>query len=456
MARLPRGSRARATVFVVTLVVVVAGVTGVPAVIGPDPSDHPEYAVDALVPERAESTGEPAIEPRETGGTVLIDVAHFNRFEPADIEPLLATITAAGYEVDLLELDEDLDRELAAADAFVVINPGRRYTEAEAARVEWFVDRGGRLALLGEPTQAELSGVGVVTRESRMSPLSARFGLDFGEAHLYSMEENDGNHLNIFAVPDGASALTEGVSRAALFTSTTIQVREGRAVLVAGESTRSVRTDATGRYAVAAVNGNVLAIGDATFLRHGNYQVVDNDRLVTNLVRFLIGGDRDLSLRDYPAFVSENPTIHYTGPAVLPAAQEIARDRRDDGEQPTLLLQRRPGPNRTDVLVTTFDFLGQRGGLGTGIRAGGGRVLVAGYESNARGIIVARAPASGYDLIVAADTPARARQGAAMVVGGSIDDYLVSGRTAVFRTTDAVRVVTGDGDGGNESDGGAE
>lgn len=451
MARLPRSSRARATVFVVTLVVVVAGVTGVPAVIGPDPGDHPEYAVDVVVPERANSTGEPAVERREAGGTVLVDVAHFNRFELSEIEPLLAAITAAGYEVDLLELDERLDEELSGADAFVVIDPGRRYSEAEAGRVEAFVDAGGRLVLLGEPTQADLGGVGVVTRRSQMAPLSSRFGLEFGESYLYDMGENDGNHRNVFARPEGSSTLTEGVSRASLYTTTTIQVREGRAVLLAETGARSARTDATGRYAVAAVNGNVLAVGDTTFLEHGNYQVVDNERLVANLVRFLVDGQRVHTLRDYPAFVADDPSVHYTGPALLPAAQAIASDLREDGHQPTLLLQRRPGPNRTDVLVTTFDFLGTRGPLGTGIR-GGDRVLVAGYESDARGIVVARAPASGYDLVVAADTPTRARQGAEMVVGGSIDPYLVTDRAAVFRTNDAVRVVGGDG--GNETDAG--
>ena len=445
MRRLPRGSRPRATVFVVTLVVVVAGVVGVPAVIGPGDGDHPEYAVDALVPERADSTGEPTVEARNDTGVVLVDVAHFNRFDPEEIEPLLGAITRAGWEVDLLELDEDLDRELAAADAYVVVNPGRRYSEAEAGRVEQFVDRGGRLVLLGEPTQAQLSGVGIITRTGNMNPLSTRFGLEFGEAHLNNMAENDGNHLNVFARPDGAAAVTDGVARAALFTAAPLQVREGRAVLYAGDGTRSSRTDAAGPYPVAAVNGNVLAVGDSTFLRHGNYQVADNERLVGNLVRFLLGGRGGELLRSYPAMVGESPAIHYTGPALLPAAQAVAEDVRTDGGRPTLALNRRVGPDRTDVLVTTYGFLANRGPQGTGIRsATGSRVLVGRYESNATGVIVVRAPAEGYDLVIAADTPERARQ-AAGILGGDegIGRYLVDDRTAIVRTTDAVRLVGG-------------
>lgn len=446
MRRLPRGSRARGTVFVVTLVVVVAGVVGVPAVIGPGDGHHPEYAVDALVPERADSTGEPTVEPRNHSGVVLVDVAHFNRFDPEDVEPLLRTVTAAGWEVDLLELDEDLDRELAGADAFVVVNPGRRYTEAEAGRVEQFVDRGGRLLLLGEPTQAQLSGVGIVTRTGKMNPLSTQFGLEFGEAHLYNMVEHDGNHLNVFARPDGGAAVTDGVTRAALYTATAVQVREGRAVLYAGDGTRSARTDAAGSYPVAAVNGNVLAVGDSTFLRHGNYQVVDNERLVGNLVRFLLGGRGGQLLRSYPGLVSEDPSIHYTGPALLPAAQAVAEDVRTAGERPTLALNRRVGPDRTDVLVTTYGFLAQRGALGTGIRsATGSRVLVGRYESNATGVIVVRAPAEGYDLVIAADTPERARQAAGLLGDEGIGRYLVDDRTAIVRTSAAVRLVGGGG-----------
>lgn len=443
MARLPRSSRARAVVLVLTVVVVVVAATVGPGLLrGRQPAATPEYEVDRLVPERAPAEGELAIEPREQPGVVLVDVAHRNRMAVHEMEPLFTTIAAAGYEVDLLEPGDRLDRSLARADAYVVVNPGSRYDEAEINRLEAFVDRGGRLLLVGEPTQSVPAGFSLATTTDKLGPLASQFGFEFGEAYLYNMETNDGNYLNVFAEPAGASVVSSELSRAALYTATTVYPRQGRAVLLAGPGTRSSRTDATGRYPVAAVNGNVLALGDGTFLRRGNFNVVDNEQLVRNVVRFLISGSKERSLGNYPAVVGDEPTVHYTGPALLPAAQTLGNDLRQRGHQPTLALAgRNVGPNRTDVLVTTFDFLAQRGGLATGIGATDRRVRVGGYESNATGIIVVRAPAGDYDLVVAADTPARAARAAALLADGDLDEHLLDDRTAVVRTDAAIRLV---------------
>ncbi|MFB6352790.1 MAG: hypothetical protein ABEJ92_01775 [Halobacteriales archaeon] len=443
MARLPRSSRIRATVFVATVVVVVLAASVGPGVLRGDAgAEARAYEVDELVPERAPADGELAIEHRNESGVVLVDQAHGNRLTPDELEPLFSAVTAAGYEVRRLGPNDDLDRGLAGADAFVVADPGTAYTEAEARRVEAFAERGGRLLLIGEPTQGEQTGIAVVARTNRLGSLASRFGFEFGEAYLYNMATNDGNFQNIFAAPNGRSRVTKGVSRVALYTATTVQAREGRTVLVASDGSRSSRTDATGPYPVAAVNGNALAIGDGTFLRRGNFNVVDNERLVRNVVRFLVSGTKERTLWTYPAVVGPEPTVHYTGPALLRAAQTLGADLRRAGKRPTLALRRQGvGPDRTDVLVTTFDFLARRGELETGITANDRRVRVAGYESNATGVIVVRAPADGYDLVVAADTPSRARRGATLLVDGELDRHRLTERTAVIRTDAAVRLV---------------
>lgn len=443
MARLPRSSRIRATVFVATVVVVVVAATVGPGVLRGDAGAGAQaYDVDELVPERAPADGELAIERRNESGVVLVDLAHGNRLTPDELSPLFSTVTAAGYEIRRLGPNDDLDRALAGADAFVVADPGTAYSEGEARRVEAFTERGGRLLLVGEPTQGEQTGIAVVDRTNRLGSLASRFGFEFGEAYLYNMATNDGNHRNVFAGPAGASGVTSGVSRVALYTATTVQTRDGRTVLVAGEGTRSARTDATGPYPVAAVNGNALAIGDGTFLRRGNFNVVDNERWVSNVVRFLVSGTKADSLWTYPAVVGPEPAVHYTGPALLRAAQTLGADLHAAGQRSTLALRRQGvGPDRTDVLVTTFDFLARRGGLDTGITANDRRVRVAGYESNATGVIVVRAPASGYDLVVAADTPARARRGATLLVDGDLDRHRLTERTAVVRTDAALRLI---------------
>lgn len=443
MARLPRDSRTRAAVLILTVVVVSTATAIGPGVLDlGGQAGSPAYAMDGLVPDRAPADGTPAIERADEPGVVLVDTAHGNRIDPGEVRPLLATISAAGYEVDLLEPGDDLHASLARADAFVVMNPGSSYSQAETIRVESFVDRGGRLLLVGEPTQGELGNLGITVEENRLSSLASRFGFEFGEAYLYHMETNDGNHRNVYAGTSGATGVTEGVSRTAHYTATTVHTRDGRPVLLAADGTRSSRTDDTGTYPVAAVDGDVLAIGDGTFLQAENANVVDNERLIANIARFLVSGSKATPLATYPAFVDDRPRVHYTGPALLPAAQLLGTDLRSTGRDPRLSQAGRTvGPDRTDVLITTFDFLADRDGADTGIRATADRVGVDGYESRATGIIVIRAPADGYDLVIAADTPGRAELAAAMVAGDTFHDDLINDRTVVVRTDDAVRVI---------------
>lgn len=440
MARLPRGRRARAVVLVLTVVVVVAAATAGPLLVDRDrqPEETDEYAVSALVPERAPAEGEVTVQPRDDPGVVLVDISHGNRMSQAEIKPLLQAITDAGYQVDLLEGGDDFDRSLSRADAFVVIDPSVGYDDEEVDRVEDFVERGGRLLLVGEPTTLQLATFALFQRVNRLTPLSTRFGLEFGEGHLYNMADNDGNHLNIFAEPAADGQLTQGVSRAALYTATRISVHEGEPLLVASDRTRSSRTDATGTYAVAAVNGNVLAIADGTFMRRGNFRVVDNEQLVANVVRFLVSGEKQRTLEDYPSIVSTEPTVRYTGPGLIDAAQTLSADLRASGHEPRVILTRRAvSPDETDVLVTTFDYLGRYGSLETGVRVSGGFVSVTGYNSATAGVAVVSAPAAGYDLVIAAETPALAELAVEMLAEGSLREHLLDQRTAVVRTDEA-------------------
>lgn len=439
MARLSRDKRTRAAVLIATIAVVVIASTVGPGLLrGTDEGPPPAYVPEEQLPEPAPAEGAIAVEAREDTGVVLIDMAHQNGLSQAEMDPLLTGITSAGYEIDLLEREDDLDRSLTRADAFVVIDPRTGYSDAEVDRVQRFVDRGGRLLLVGEPTTLEAVGRTLIERSNRLTQLSSRFGFEFGEAHLFNMERNDGNHQNVFAEPVGDRELTEGVSRTAFYAATHITVREGRAVLVAGPGTRSSRTDAAGTYPVAAVNGNVLAIADGTFLRRGNFNVVDNERLVGNVVRFLVSGEKREGLARYPTIVSTEPTVHYTRAALVDAAQRLGTDLRERGRQPTLAISRGPvSPSRTDVLVTTFDYLGRYGSLETGVRVSGGFVSVTGYNSATAGVAVVSAPAAGYDLVIAAETPALAELAVEMLADGSLREHLLDQRTAVVRTDEA-------------------
>lgn len=441
MGRLPRGKRLRAGVLIATIVVVVAASAVAPGVLRDDAERRvtDAYDLEEQLPDQAPAEGDVQVQARDDGGVVLIDISHRNRMSQDEIKPLLAGISQAGYRIDLLESDESLDESLTRADAFVVIDPSAGYSDDEVNRIDAFVDRGGRLLLIGEPTTLDVAGLGLTVRVNRLTPLSSHFGFEFGEAYLFNMETNDGNFQNVFAEPVRESRLTDGISRTAFYAATSITVREGRTLLRAGPGTRSSRTDATGSYPVMAVNGNVLAIADGSFLKRGNFNVVDNEKLVRNVVRFLVSGEKRRALASYPSMVSDDPTVRFTRPALADAAQALAVDLREEGQEPTLTLRRGPvSPNRTDVLVTTFGYLERHGSLETGVTVENDLVRVRGYNSAPAGVIIVRAPASGYDLVIAADTPSRAERAVDMLADGSLSDHLINRRTAVVRTAGVV------------------
>lgn len=441
MARLPRGKRLRAGVLIATIVVVVAASVIGPGVLRGDAERRvtDAYDIDEQLPDEAPAEGDVEVRPREEGGVVLVDISHRNRMSQDEIKPLLAGISQAGYRIDLLEAGESLDESLTRADAFVVIDPSAGYSDEEVNRVDAFVDRGGRLLLIGEPTTLDAAGLGLTERVNRLTPLSSHFGFEFGEAYLFNMESNDGNFQNVFAEPVGESRLTDGISRTAFYAATRITVREGRTLLRAAPGTRSSRTDATGRYPVAAVNGNVLAIADGSFLKRGNFNVVDNEQLVRNVVRFLVSGDKRRALASYPTMVADDPTVRFTRPALADAAQALAVDLRDEGHEPTLALRRGPvSPNGTDVLITTYGYLERHGAVETGITVKDDFVNVRGYNSAPDGVVIVRAPSNGYDLVIAADTPSRAERAVDMLADGTLREHLINRRTAVVRTAGVV------------------
>jgi len=440
MGWLPRGRRVRGVLLIATVLVVVAATMVGPAVLPEtEDRDEPDYDIKADLAEPAPADGQVSVDKRDQTGVVLVDLAHGNRMSPKEFKPLLAGLTDAGWQIELLERTDGFDQSLTRADAFIVIDPSLDYSTAEINRVDAFVDRGGRLLLIGEPTTTVASGLSVQIQENKLTGLSSQFGFEFGEAYLFNMERNDGNHQNVFAEPVSDHQLTSGLSRTAFYAATQLNIREGQPVLMATEGTRSSRTDDTGSYPMAAVNGNVLAIADGTFLRRGNFNVVDNDRLVRNVVRFLVAGENRRSLDAYPTFVSEDPSILFTDPALTDAAQLLSADIRTRGDEPELRIRGDAvSPNGTDVLITTFGYLERHGPLETGISISGDRLQVAGYTSHSTGILVIRAPRNGFDLVIAADTPNRAQQAVEMLVEDSIENHLMSPRTAIVRSTDTV------------------
>ena len=166
------------------------------------------------------------------------------------------------------------------------------YSEEEAALVESFVRKGGKLLLVSDPT-----------RRSQINTLAARFGLEFRPDYLYNQEEYDLNFQNIIVKEFQPEELTLGLDAITLYTAGAIR-SSAPGLAIAGAGTRSSVLESAERlYPIAGGDSrNVLAIADFTFLVPPQNSLLDNNRLISNIADYLTSSEREYDLADFPHF----------------------------------------------------------------------------------------------------------------------------------------------------------
>lgn len=293
-----RGKGLALFVGIVGLFVIGAAVLG--AVVqppGPFVTDTtpPEYDTGEIYQGPPETDGTVAPEVAVEDQTMVIDEAHENRFDHGDVRPLIDGATQAGFDVEYLEADDELDATLDGAAVFVVVDPATPYSAEDAAAVEEFVDDGGQLLVVGEPSHTELEVAGpfavdITTAHTETTTLTTRFGIEFGTGYLYDLEENEGHYQTVgVTAPDG-TPMADDVDRAVVSTATTVTAADGEPLLVTDGDTRHSETRATDEYVVAAADGNVVAVGDTSIFTNERHTIADNEAFVTALVdRFAQG-----------------------------------------------------------------------------------------------------------------------------------------------------------------------
>lgn len=293
-------------VFVVVVIAVLAFTVGVSAVFMPpvqvDETESPAYDTDELNVDPIPATGEVTADTDAEEGIVVIDESHLNRFDRSEITAMTEALTAQGVEIKYHSADDDLSDSLHEADAFILIDPAIEVDSADIDTIQQFVDQDGRLILLGEPVrtamQVDLFGAVVSPIETHMNPVANRFGIHFGSDYLYNMQHNDGNHRNVIVTGtnEGSMHLTHvsDVETGVVYTATYVESAEGTPVVVASDGTQRYQTDREEtEFPVAVIDGNVLAVGDSSFLRGETFNVGDNNHFIAALVEFAAEGDRD-------------------------------------------------------------------------------------------------------------------------------------------------------------------
>ena len=198
-------------------------------------------------------------------GLVLVDAMHSNSFTEAEFFNLGSRVANRGYDVEFVGgftpspealRVQLLEEGLRRADSLVVVLPRLEYSAAEAAVVERFVSKGGKLLLISDPG-----------RRQRINTLATRFGVEFRPDYLYDVAEYDLIFRNIIVREFQPGELTVGVDAITLYSAGSIR-SSGPGLAFASEGTRSsVLEDSEEFYPIAGGNArNVLAIADFTFM----------------------------------------------------------------------------------------------------------------------------------------------------------------------------------------------
>ncbi|MDI6640505.1 MAG: hypothetical protein QMD78_06755, partial [Methanocellales archaeon] len=180
-----------------------------------------------------------------------------------------------GYSVEYLKGNKSLE-ELEHVDSFVVILPVTPFSEEEIDQVKNFVDSGGKLLMIADPT-----------RDSEINALSSNFGIIFWNDYLYNLKDNEGNFQYIYLSDFKENGITKDLDRVVFYVSSSIYTSE-EGIMFTDENTYSSSKRIKGKYSpmVLTDDSKVLVIGDLTFLTEP-YNVLDNNQLISNIADYL-------------------------------------------------------------------------------------------------------------------------------------------------------------------------
>lgn len=252
--------------------------------------------------------------PRIQPGTLLVDGGHRNDFSKGEITSLLASVAARGHDIQFIgesgsfggfrRLDpslrlELLEEKLRQADSLAVILPNEPYEPEEADLVERFVDQGGRLLLIADPT-----------RRHQINSLAARFGITFQPDYLYNTVDYDLNFQNIYISNFLPDEITRGLGRIALYTTGSVKSASPGLAYTDGNTRSSLVERIEPFFPMTRVHeGRVLAIADLTFMVPPQDAILDNNQLVANIADFLTANEREFGLTDFPYFFQRDVDI---------------------------------------------------------------------------------------------------------------------------------------------------
>ena len=251
-------------------------------------------------------------------GTLVVDAAHRNAFEQAEILTLLSRVADRGYDIEFVgdfNLMDDSERiplledRLRHADSFLIILPREEYLGDGIAILQRFVAQGGKLLLIADPT-----------RPHEINTVGEPFGLEFQPDYLFNQVEYDLNFRHIYVRDFQPDQLTSGLNEIVLYAAGSIK-SSGEGLAFADANTQSTLTGTSGPIYLIASGGdrNVLAIFDLTFMIPPHNSSLDNNQLISNIADYLTNSEREFDLADFPSFFKGDVDILLGQPTLFDA-----------------------------------------------------------------------------------------------------------------------------------------
>ena len=309
---------------------------------------------------------------RESKGRLVIDRAHDNTVDDADLNVLLARLTTRGMEAISVTPNDHLPGALRNATALVVIAPHAPFYLWEIKAVDRFVEQGGRVLLVADPSRYswrteydESYGEYTVPNSdvAAINSLASHFGLAFADDYIYNMAEHAGNYQYVILKDFAPDPLTAGLNKVIFYAAHSIATGE-KTLIVSSERTTSSLSEQTGGLATMSLGrgGRVLAVSDFTFMTEPYNTSADNNRLIANLADFLAGAERTYSLTDFPFFFGDEavmvPLVGEPGEAVLSAElidQSYILESTFESAGKTLYVQASPKSGRDTIFVGLYE-----------------------------------------------------------------------------------------------------
>ena len=239
--------------------------------------------------------------PQAQEGLVLVDDLHLNSFTESEISTLISMVANRGYDIEVIDISSTvegqtrlqmLEQRLRRATSFAVMLPRASYSEEEIDLVQRFVDKGGKLLLVSDPT-----------RPNRINTLAKRFGVEFQPDYLYNTVEYDLNFRHIFVRDFQPAPLTSGLDTIVLYVAGSIR-SSGPGIGVSDTNTKSSLGEAAESFYPIALGStsNVLAVADFTFVVPPYNSLLSNQQLLSNVADYLTDSQREFDLADFPHF----------------------------------------------------------------------------------------------------------------------------------------------------------